>query len=53
MQICQKVAGKIVPVEGENPVIYLPFHSTESKGLTGLIFNKSQDKTKSPLHIFE
>ena len=34
-------------------VIYLPFGSTESKGLTGLIFKESQDKIKSPLHIFE
>ena len=29
------------------------FDSTESKGLTCLIFNESQDKIKSPLHIFE
>ena len=34
-------------------VIYLPFGSAESKGLTGLIFNESQDKIKSPIHIFE
>ena len=34
-------------------VIYLPFGSTESKGLTWLIFNESQDKIKSPLHILQ
>ena len=34
-------------------VIYLPFDCTESKGPTCLIFNASQDKIKSPLHIFE
>ena len=33
-------------------MIYLPFGSTESKGLIWLIINESQDKIKSPLHIF-
>ena len=34
-------------------MIYLPFASTEYKGLAWLIFNESQDKIKSPSHIFE
>ena len=45
--------GPFLKIATSEPVIYLPFDSTESKGLTWLIFNESQDKIKSPLHIFE